>query len=640
MPELRSRAARKTWWVFLLILVADTVLVSLNIARSARNDADVTHTLQVRYELNQLDASLADTETRARGYVIAGTAAFLDQYQAALPRSAQVITNLEYLTSDSPAQQKRLQELAPLIERRLSLLADLVAARQQPDRNPVREVALVSDGKRNMDQIHRVTADMQAEEERLYEVRRGVARSTLITSIISAVVGGALTVGMLVLTTSLIRREREVRRRGEASLRQSEERFRLIAESLPQFVWVADPNGHYEYCNRRWLDYAGLVAQHSLGYAWSGPLYADDREHFTKLWNHALTTGEAFEAEARFQRPGGESRWFLVRVMPLRDSAGRLERWLGTATDIDDQKRANEALEARVRERTAELHQVITNLYSEASERERTTEKLHLTTAELTRSNKELEQFAYLASHDLQEPLRKIQSFGDRLKAKLGEQVAEAGREYIERIQSSAARMRRLIDDLLAYARVTTRPQPFADVDLNLIAEEVLSDLEDAIQRTSATVDVGPLPTIRADALQMRQMLQNLLTNSLKFHKPDQSPAITVRAVTLGQMPNDSPSAPPRMAVRIDFTDNGIGFENTYRDRIFDVFQRLHGRNDYEGTGIGLAVVRKIAERHGGSVIAHGIPGAGATFSVILPMNDSEVRKSDSPSTAAAAILR
>src|SRR5262245_15471035 len=182
--------------------------------------------------------------------------------------------------------------------------------------------------------------------------------------------------------------------------------------------------------------------------------------------------------------------------MPLRDSAGRVERWLGTATDIDDQKRANEALEARVRERTAELHQVITNLHSEATERERTTEQLHQTAAELTRSNRELEQFAYLASHDLQEPLRKIQSFGDRLKAKLGNQAFEEGREYIDRMQASAARMRRLIDDLLAYARLTTRTQPFTDVDLNLVAEEVRSDLEDAIERTGARVEIGPLPTV------------------------------------------------------------------------------------------------------------------------------------------------
>jgi PAS domain S-box-containing protein len=441
---------------------------------------------------------------------------------------------------------------------------------------------------------------------------------------------------MLILANFLIRRERDIRRRSEEFLRQNEERFRIIAESLPQFVWVTGPDGHFEYCNRRWLDYSGLTTGQSLGYGWNGPLHPGDREQFEKLWKHSLMTGEPFETETRFHRSQSESHWFLVRVMPLRNRAGKIERWLGTASDIDDQKRANEALESRVRERTVELQTVIADLYTEARERERATEQLNQTAAELARSNKELEQFAYLASHDLQEPLRKIQSFGDRLKMKFASEIAEPGREYIDRMQSSAARMRRLIDDLLAFSRVSTRPLPFEDVDLNVVAQEVLGDLEDAMQRTGARVDVGPLPTIRADAMQMRQLFQNLLTNSLKFHRPHEPPHVTISAATLARMPTDSPDAVGRMAVQIDIADNGIGFENEYRDRIFEVFQRLHGRTEYEGTGIGLAVVRKIAERHGGIVAANGEPGGGAVFSVILPMNESGDQQRDGQPPAAA----
>jgi PAS domain S-box-containing protein len=638
MAAPRAHAARDIWWLFLFILIADTFLVSLNISRSARNEADVAHTLKVITALEQLGAALTDTETGARGFVIAGTDEFLQQYRNGLPQIDEFVEDIRRLTPDNLNQQQRLAALAPLIDRRLTMLQSLVAVRQQPIRDSAREVELVTAGKQNMDNLRKTLGEMGAEERRLLDIRRDVAQSTLTTSIYSAIVGGALTVGMLILANFLIRREREVRRRSEEYLRQNEERFRIIAESLPQFVWVTGPDGHFEYCNRRWLDYSGLATGQSLGYGWNGPLHPDDREQFEKLWKHSLMTGEPFETETRFQRSQSESRWFLVRVMPLRNRAGKIERWLGTASDIDDQKRANEALESRVRERTVELQTVIADLYTEARERERATEQLNQTAAELARSNKELEQFAYLASHDLQEPLRKIQSFGDRLKMKFASDIAEPGREYIDRMQSSAARMRRLIDDLLAFSRVSTRPLPFEDVDLNVVAQEVLGDLEDALQRTGARVDVGPLPTIRADAMQMRQLFQNLLTNSLKFHRPHEPPHVTISAATLARMPTDSPDAAGRMAVRIDIADNGIGFDNEYRDRIFEVFQRLHGRTEYEGTGIGLAVVRKIAERHGGTVTANGEPGGGATFSVILPMNEPVDQQRDGQPPAAAHV--
>jgi light-regulated signal transduction histidine kinase (bacteriophytochrome) len=336
------------------------------------------------------------------------------------------------------------------------------------------------------------------------------------------------------------------------------------------------------------------------------------------------------------RRKDGAFRWFLARMMPLREEPNQITRWLGTGTDIDDQKRAEVDLEERVKQRTTELQRAVADLYTEVSERDRATELLRQTTAELERSNRELEQFAYLASHDLQEPLRKIQAFGDRLSLKHSEQLPEQAIEYLRRMQGSAARMRKLIDDLLAYSRVATRPQPPTEVDLNAIVQEVICDLEVAIAGTGATIDVGPLPTIRADAAQMQQLMLNLLTNALKFHKPSESPVVTIRAATLERMPELPPEAPARMAVRIDVADNGIGFDEAYRERIFQIFQRLHGRGSYEGTGIGLAIVRKIVERHGGTVTAESTPGVGSTFRVVLPM-EQEVE--DQRTAAAAASL-
>jgi PAS domain S-box-containing protein len=636
MPLSRARVARHIWWIFLGILIVNAGLVGANIWRMTRQETDVNHSLSVLNAMNRLQVLLADGESGARGFLISGDKAFLEPYADSVPQVPMVLDELNRLTQDNERQRRELTELSPLIESRLRLLQRTVDAGRRPIRDPAEAKDIVTQGKQVMDQIRDKIGAMHKEEDRLLDLRRIAANGTLTTAVLSAIVGGALTIGMLLLTNYLIRREQEVRQRGEESLQQSEERFRLIAESLPQFVWVSRPDGRLEFCNRRWLEYTGQSPEKSLGYGWSSPLHPDDRENYEKLWKHALSSGEPMTTEARFQKPSGESRWFLVRVVPLRDRAGQIERWLGTAGDIHDQKQANEVLEAHVRERTVELQRAISELLSESAEREKTASQLQLTAEELRRSNEELEKFAYVASHDLQEPLRKIQAFGDRLKVKCRDQLDEQGREYIDRMHASAARMRRLIDDLLAFSRVSTRPLPASEVDLNEVAQEVESDLEDAILRSQAAVEIGPLPIVRADPLQMRQLIQNLLTNALKFHKPGDRPHVTIRAVTLPGMPDDPPESKPRPAVRIDVTDRGIGFENEFRERIFEVFQRLHGRNEYEGTGIGLAVVRKIAERHGGFVTADGVPGEGATFSVVLPMRGSKVENNGMAREASA----
>ena len=246
-------------------------------------------------------------------------------------------------------------------------------------------------------------------------------------------------------------------------------------------------------------------------------------------------------------------------------------------------------------------------------------------TCELARSNAELEQFAYVASHDLQEPLRKIQAFGDRLRAKLGDQLSPETNDYLERMQNAARRMSDLINDLLSYSRVTTKAQPFVPVSLDAIAAEVLSDLEVRIQEAVATVDVGHLPELQADPTQMRQLLQNLIANALKFHRPGTPPVVTVRGCLLDETrPGPASAAGSEPICQITVEDNGIGFEPRFADRIFVLFQRLHERGQYEGTGIGLALCRKIAERHGGSITAESQLGGGSTFTVTLPAAHQE----------------
>ncbi len=233
---------------------------------------------------------------------------------------------------------------------------------------------------------------------------------------------------------------------------------------------------------------------------------------------------------------------------------------------------------------------------------------------ELARSNEELQQFAFIASHDLQEPLRKIKTFGDRLKATYGDTLTEQARDYLDRMQNGVRRMQALIEDLLTLSRVTTRAQPFVSVNLNQVTQEVLSDLEVLVQQTKGSVEVGDLPTIKADPLQMRQLLQNLIGNALKFHRQQEPPIVKIYS----QITNEENGSE---LCRIIVEDNGIGFDEKYIERIFNVFQRLHGRSEYEGTGIGLAICRKIAERHQGTITAKSQPTQGASFIVTLPIN-------------------
>ncbi len=262
------------------------------------------------------------------------------------------------------------------------------------------------------------------------------------------------------------------------------------------------------------------------------------------------------------------------------------------------------------------------------SERKKAEEAQQRYSAELERSNRELEQFAYVASHDLQEPLRKIRTFSDRLMVKQAERLDDDGRDCLQRMHNAAARMQSLIDGLLSLSRITTHGQHFVPVDLNAIAAEVISDLEEPIRRSEGRVETENLPTLQADPMQMRQLLQNLIANGLKFHRVDETPIVKVSG---GYLRASGPGDPRReiSECRIVVEDNGIGFEEKYADRIFGIFQRLHPRDVFEGTGIGLAICRRIAERHGGFIAAKSVPGRGSRFEITLPVRHKA--KNESP---------
>ncbi len=412
-----------------------------------------------------------------------------------------------------------------------------------------------------------------------------------------------------------LRAEIARRERSEVALREGEAKYRTLVEQIPAVTYIEERDeGEPEWD----LVYVSPQVEALLGYTpeeylsepkiWERLLYPDDRERVLAEEARTKETGEPFGVQYRIFTRTGDVAWIRDETILVRDEEGRSLFRQGVMYDITDQKRAeeevrrlNEELERRVAERTAQLE-----AYAE----------------KLQRSNRELQDFAYIASHDLQEPLRKVLTFGDRLKAKYGEALGEQGRDYVERMEGAAARMRDLVDDLLTLSRVTTEARPFAPVDLTEVAREVISDLEARIEEVGGHVEVHELPTIEADRLQMRQLLQNLIGNALKFHKRSgEAPVVKVRPEISEERrgARDAGSARNELC-RITVEDNGIGFDEEHLERIFMPFQRLHGRDVYEGTGMGLAICRKVVERHGGKITAEGAPGRGATFTVTLPM--------------------
>ncbi|MBO0952846.1 sensor histidine kinase [Fibrella forsythiae] len=324
----------------------------------------------------------------------------------------------------------------------------------------------------------------------------------------------------------------------------------------------------------------------------------------------------------------GASVFFTRWARFFFDAAGMPLKIEGTAQDITAQQELQLVLEQQVQERTEELdaaneelaasnEELLASYEEMASANEQLNEANHL----LNLSNENLRQFAYIASHDLQEPLRKIQTFGALFQAQYGPQLGE-GINYIQRMQAAATRMSSLIQDLLDFSRLATQPDAEQLTDLNEVVDVVLTDLEMLTSESEASVKVKPLPTVRGDGRQLGQLFQNLLSNAIKFRRPNVTAMIQIQAIEISQFDLPIEVRPPRQArsyYRIDVVDNGIGFEPQYAQRIFQVFQRLHGKEQYSGRGIGLAICEKAVTNCGGPITATSSPGEGAIFSVYLP---------------------
>jgi two-component system CheB/CheR fusion protein len=377
------------------------------------------------------------------------------------------------------------------------------------------------------------------------------------------------------------------------------QQFQFVTNFMPQMVWATRTNGYADFFNQQWYDYTGLNFEESKGDGWMAALHPEDKGRTQELWTKALENGSTYEIEYRLKRFDDIYRWFLGRALPMHNDQGYIIKWFGTSTDIHDQKAAERLLEDKIQERTRALRML---------------------NKKLEDSNNDLMQFASVASHDLKEPLRKIHLFSGLIKEQFRDEAKNNSNlsAYIDRIINASSRATNLINDVLSYSRLSSE-NLFEQVDLNAILEEILQDLELVIQEKGARIEFSGLPVVEAVPGQMRQLFQNIIANSLKFHKPGEAPVISVSVTTAGAgaWPELKDSGSRLYEIRIK--DEGIGFDEQYAGKIFSLFQRLNSKEKYDGTGIGLAIAKKIVERHHGIINAKGRENEGAEFMIVLP---------------------
>lgn len=383
----------------------------------------------------------------------------------------------------------------------------------------------------------------------------------------------------------------------QAALTSTINELHSTLESIPQIAFTAGPDGAIDFVNQHWYEYATDLNLFPEVHPGDVPVY--------EKWKEAVEACRPLEMEARIRELStGQYRFHLLRAKPVRIE-GKLIKWVGTFTDIQEQKSLNEVLERKVADRTRELLEI---------------------NRELEMSNNDLQQFASVASHDLKEPLRKIQVFGSMIKSR--EKINETTASYIEKIMVASQRMTTLINDLLSFARLS-ESLVYQQVDVHQIIDDILVDLELSIQEKNAEIHVAGIPCIEAIPSLIRQLFQNIISNALKFSKPDQQPVIEITADLINIPVIDSPAVEHGDFCRIKVSDNGIGFDDRYAEKIFTLFRRLNSRESYEGTGIGLAIAKKIVDKHNGLIIAKSRINEGASFIIILPVRQNEeVRQS------------
>lgn len=381
--------------------------------------------------------------------------------------------------------------------------------------------------------------------------------------------------------------------------KEKDKKLEAILESLPQIAWTATPEGEVNFYSQGWYSYTNQTHEEAIKDGWVPVVHPDDVKMTLIRWKESIRNQVVFQHALRFRKFDGEYRWHLSRAVPVFSGKHTISMWVGTSTDIHDQVMLAENLEKKVKERTRSLEA----------------------------ANEELEQFAYVSSHDLQEPLRKIQTFADLIRESANDTLDEGSRTYLAKIITTATRMSKLLKDLLNFSRLH-HSEEITAVDIGEIVSGICEDLELVISQSQAEIRIeNELPTLPGYHAQLKQLFYNLINNSLKFRSPDRLPLIRIssRIVRPDELTQLADLHPDGDYWEVIVGDNGIGFEQKYADQIFTIFQRLHGKSKYEGTGIGLAICRKVVSNHGGTIYALSSPEQGAEFHMLLPAVRTDV---------------
>lgn len=382
-------------------------------------------------------------------------------------------------------------------------------------------------------------------------------------------------------------------------LLEYENKFRSVYNLAPALIWMSGIDMSYNFFNKEWTDFTGRNSQEEMNSEWQQGIHTEDLSKYQDIYTNSFQARKHFYIEFRLKRHDGEYRWLAVRGEPRYSAEGIFEGFVGSCTEMHEQKFNSSLLEQKIQDRTKVLHETI---------------------AKLEQSNLELTQFAYVATHDLQEPLRKIKIFTDRLLLKAASKLKEDELSYLNKIKTSTARMSDLIKDVLEYSVLSSSHDSFIKTDLNQIIQNVLTDFELLIIQKKASIEVDKLPSIEALPLQMNQLFNNLISNSLKFTAGGIVPSIKIKQLPVTVSEKKELNLNMDMAyIKISFSDNGIGFSTEYNKKIFEIFQRLNGI-EYPGTGIGLALCKKIIHNHQGEIFAESAEGNGAAFHIIMPL--------------------
>lgn len=590
-----------------IVLISVALLTFQNLNNYTEEVKAIRHSNAVRATLQDIMTSIRDAETGHRGFQLTRDTTYLNPYYNSLKALPAQISALDSLVAGDEMQAKHADTLELLIENQFSIISQILnnAARSSlyMDRY---ESSLLKHGKENMDEIRRISREIDGAEQELYLKRMSSETGFRELAPISLLVFTLVAISAVTFlftraydalnkkgTAEDLLRENIKALKNEVLSREERELLLREAESLANLgSW-------------KWFEHTGqLVCSDGLYILWErqrngeatswndfvNNVYSEDRSMLEQFIRDAQTRKEQAQLNYRMEMHG-RMKYLFMSVRPRENPQHKSTDILGIVMDITEQK------------------------VSEA--------QLKQFTSELQRSNQDLEQFAFVASHDLQEPLRKIRAFGDRLITKYRSTLEENGADYVMRMQSAAERMQRLIEELLSFSRVSRPAVLFEGLEVEEILREIVEDLDVQIRKENAVITFGKIPPIRGERSQIKRLLQNLISNGIKFHKPGHPPVVTItgqRVRNFEVLQQLGVQLQHQEYVKLEIKDEGIGFDEKYTDKIFNIFQRLHGRMEYEGTGIGLAICRKIVTNHGGFITARSIENAGSTFIVILPI--------------------